>query len=240
MNRSEFISLSALSKTYPKSSQAAINNINLIFPKGQKIALLGNNGAGKTTLLHVMLGLVPFDSGQIQINGTPLTKKSNGFRKKVGIVPSFDVLINDFTVIEYLKFVAKYHNINWRTNSIEAIKLCDYFEIGDKLNDKLSSLSKGQKTKVSIVASHIHQPSWFVFDEPFSNLDIGSREKLIQLFRNMGNDKLVIISSHDLDLVLSFCDRFIVLSKGKVILDSTKSQFSSTNELENTIKSKLL
>lgn len=240
MNDSEFIILTALSKTYPGSTKPAINNINLTFPKGQKVALLGNNGAGKTTLLHVMLGLVSLNSGQIQINGLPLNRKSKGFRRNAGIVPSFDVLINDFTIIEYLKFVAKYHNMKWSTISDEAFKLCDYFEIGDKLNDKLGSLSKGQRTKVSIVASHIHQPRWFVFDEPFSNLDIGSREKLIQLFKNMGSDKLVIISSHDLNLVLSFCDRFIVLSNGNIVLDSMKSQFNSINELEITIKSKLL
>lgn len=225
------ISLTDVTKRYPGSIKAALDNVSLSVHQGEKIALLGSNGAGKSTLINCIFGITPIDKGLIRVNDAVVTGKNLSFRRSLGLMPSFDTLIGEFTLNEYIQFVFKYHSLNQRAFEQVIDSLLSTFKLSDKLNNCLNKFSKGERAKVQIIASLVHDPQCVIMDEPFSNLDIVSRQDLVNYINSQKN-KTWIISSHDLDLSLEFCNRVVIITNGKVTKDiAITEDISSSSKL---------
>ncbi len=211
------IKFTDISKKY--ASTEVLNIADLEISEGEHIGLIGNNGAGKTTCFSLLLDLIEPSTGQVTSDGN-VVSKSELWKEYTSSFLDESYLINFLTPDEYFDFVGSLYG--WNEADIRDF-LGQYEEffndevIGQK--KYIRDLSKGNQKKVGIIAALMGNPRLLVLDEPFSNLDPTSQIRLKRIIKASGEDKTVLISSHDLNHVVDVCDRILILEKGNLIKD---------------------
>ena len=176
----------------------------------------------------------------IQERSLFLGKKSkkirSPYRNKLGIVLSEPYYVEEFKVEEYLNFVGKIQKIGRDEIRNRIQETLIFFDLLPYRNTRIKKLSAGNKMKLSLTTALIHNPQLLVFDEPFLNMDIATIETLKNLLNSLKTKKTLFITSHNLDLIIELCDRFLILQNGNISLDLPKSEFNSSAELIKFIK----
>lgn len=226
------IEVKKLTKKYGK--QKALNNISFKIKKNEIVGLLGPNGAGKSTLLKILSGYLSFDKGRILIEGYNLNYKKLKISKLLGYLPEKNPLYEDFYVKEYLWHIGKIYRLSKIKNRIE--KLIEMTGIQKEQHKKIKSLSKGYKQRVGLAQALMHDPKILILDEPTAGMDPNQIIEIRQLINQIRKDKIIILSSHNLNEVKAICDRVIIINNGKIVND-LQSVFKSTDELEKTFYS---
>ncbi|MCB0565348.1 MAG: ATP-binding cassette domain-containing protein [Phaeodactylibacter sp.] len=191
----------------------------LAIPAGQRFGLVGNNGAGKTTLFSLLLDLIRPVRGAVFIEEKNVGESSE-WKSFTGSFLDDSFLIGFLSPEEYFQFVGKLYGMNTSDvseylNRFEAFFNGEILDRGKYVRD----MSKGNQKKVGIAAALMGAPRLVVLDEPFANLDPSSQIRLKNIIRELGRDKTILISSHDLAHVTEVCERIVVLEKGKLIRD---------------------
>jgi len=213
------IEVTQLSKRYGKLTAVDIPELKI--PDGQSFGLVGNNGAGKTTFFSLILDLIKATTGDVKANGLNVAQ-SEDWKQFIGSYLDESFLIEFLSPWEYLEFIGKL--FGWNKNDIEEF-LGNYQDFIDtdmvRSNKLIRSLSKGNKSKVGIIASLIGNPEIIVLDEPFAHLDPSSQIRLKSILASLKEDKNIslLISSHDLKHVTDVCDRIVILDDGKIQKD---------------------
>lgn len=212
------VEVKELNYTYPDGTPA-LKGISFRITHGESVALVGANGAGKSTLLLHMNGCLYPASGTVRVGDVPLTKKTlENARRAVGMVfqdPDDQLFMP--TVFDDVAFGPL--NMGFPREEVEdrveqALSIVGAAHLRNRPPYKLSG---GEKRSVSIASVLSMSPEILVMDEPTSNLDPGSRRRLIELLKTFHHTK--IIATHDLDLVLDLCERTIILHEGRVMAD---------------------
>ena len=213
----ELFKIKDLVKKY--NHTVVINSINFEINQGEFIGLLGPNGAGKTTLIRILLGLIEKTSGEIYYKGQKIENMAMQDRYDFGVILENHGLYETLSVFNNLYFYSSLYNID---NIRERIReVLAKVKLSDKENINVRSLSKGQKQRVAIARSLLHDPGILILDEPALSLD----PEGISLLRNLlldlnnNNNKTILISSHDLSEIENTCKRVILINKGKKIID---------------------
>src|SRR5437763_10522527 len=155
--------------------KAAVDGVDLEVPRGSFFGFLGPNGAGKSTTIRMLTGLIPADSGEIEILGYPLPAKELEIKQRIGLVPDESLLFDRLTGAEFLEFVGRMYSLPRATAAERARDLLDLFQLA---NDRkiIAEYSKGMRKRVAMAASLIHHPELFLMDEPFEGVDaVGAR-----------------------------------------------------------------
>lgn len=224
------ISISNLSKKY--GEQVVLDIPELEMNAGESVGLVGNNGAGKTTLISLILDLIRPTSGEVRINGLPVSE-DRSWKNFTGAYLDENFLIEFLTPDEYFDFIAKTHG--WNDADLQNFLQPFLPFLNDEVVGQkkyIRNLSKGNRKKTGIIASLIGDPDLIILDEPFANLDPSTQIRLKELIRSLPDEKLVFISSHDLTHVTDVCDRILMLEKGKLLKDLPKTK-ETLRELEN-------
>lgn len=194
----------------------AVDNLSFKVEDGEIFGLLGLNGAGKTTTFRMILGLIDDYTGEITLDGKKIDYK---ITDKIGFLTEERSLLTKLTVKEQIVY---YGVLKGMTES-EIDKKLDYwlseFDIKDYKDKKIKELSKGNQQKVQFISAIINDPKLLILDEPFSGLDpinVELFKKTILNFKQKGTS--IIFSSHRMEHVELFCDRLVVLVKGKSVL----------------------
>lgn len=194
----------------------AVDNLSFTVRDGEIFGLLGLNGAGKTTTFRMILGLIDDYTGKITLDGEKIDYK---ITDKIGFLTEERSLLTKLTVKEQIVYYGVLKGIP--ENEID--KKLDYwlkeFGIEDYKNRKIKELSKGNQQKVQFISAIINEPKLLILDEPFSGLDpinVELFKKVILDFKKKGTS--IIFSSHRMEHVELFCDRLVVLVKGKSVL----------------------
>jgi len=194
----------------------AVDNLSFTVEDGEIFGLLGLNGAGKTTTFRMILGLIDDYTGKITLDGEKIDYK---ITDKIGFLTEERSLLTKLTVKEQIVYYGVLKGIP--ENEID--KKLDYwlkeFEIEGYKNRKIKELSKGNQQKVQFISAIINEPKLLILDEPFSGLDpinVELFKKVILDFKKKGTS--IIFSSHRMEHVELFCDRLVVLVKGKSVL----------------------
>lgn len=200
---------------------------NLSIPSGEICGIVGNNGAGKTTLFSLILDLIKADRGTIQSEDI-IVSQSEKWKSYTGSYINESFLLDFLTPEEYFDFIADLYG--WNEGTLKPF-LAQFEELfnGEILGQSkyIRDLSMGNQKKVGIVAALIGDPNIIILDEPFSNLDPTTQNRLSQLISSMKKpDRAILISSHDLNHIHGVSDRIIVLEKGLLIKDIAKSENS--------------
>lgn len=195
----------------------ALNCVSMTLEPGQVIGLLGPNGAGKSTLMKILTGVLEGWQGTVNYGGKDLKKQLQTIQQVTGYLPENNPLYSDLYVKEYLEFIASLYKI-------KPVPLEDTIEkvgLTQVQNRKIRTLSKGYQQRVGIAAALIHDPEILILDEPTTGLDPNQLVEIRKLIRSLGENKIVLLSTHILSEVESVCDRVIIIRKGEVVADET-------------------
>lgn len=159
-----------VSKIYEDGTKA-ITDINLHVQSGDIYGFIGANGAGKSTMIKSIVGIHPFNEGEISIDGYSMKNDPVLCKKRMAYIPDTPDLYEHLTGMQYINFIADIFEVNLteRESSIE--KYSSLFEMTGKLHHSITSYSHGMKQRIAIIAALVHQPSLFILDEPFVGLD---------------------------------------------------------------------
>ena len=226
------IQVTNLTKKYI-AGVSVLNISNLEIPKGQSFGLVGNNGAGKTTFFSLLLDLIQPSSGHIVNNGVQVNI-SEAWKPFTAAFIDESFLIGYLTAEEYFYFIGDLRGQNKADVDALLTKHEEFFN-GEILKSKkyLRDLSKGNMKKVGIIATLIGNPEVVILDEPFSNLDPTTVNRLKKIIKELADNPevTVLVSSHDLVHTVEVCDRIVALNKGEIVKDIQTSP-ETLKELE--------
>ena len=202
-----------LSKTIKEKK--VLNNLNLRIYEKDILGLIGPNGSGKTTTIKTILSLQKIKKGKIIINGYDIQKDFKKAISKVGAIIENPDLYNYLTGLENLLIPAKIYNIE-KSRVEEVIEIVG---LTNRINDKVSKYSLGMKQRLGIAQAIIHKPKLLILDEPTNGLDPEGIKQLRELLINLSQKEqmAILISSHNLKELESFCTKICILQNGKVI-----------------------
>jgi ABC-2 type transport system ATP-binding protein len=198
----------------------AVDDVSLQVGAGEVFALLGPNGAGKSTLIRMLLGLQRPDAGRIVyrlggVEGPPRPAQ-------VGYLPEDRGLYPEIRVLRTLVYFGVLRGMQRPAARAAAEAWLERIGLGDRRNEPLKALSKGNQQKVQFISAVLHRPTFAVLDEPFSGLDPVNQDFFLELLREMrGSGTTVLLSAHQMHLVERVADRVMVLSRGRPVLHGT-------------------
>lgn len=225
-----YIAITNLNKKFKQHQ--VLNQLNLTINAGEIVAILGENGAGKTTLLNIMLGLLPADSGEVQLFGYPVSalQQSMALRANIGVMLQQASLPGNLTVMEHLQLFSCYYPNP--TPLPELIQSCGLSEI---TGQRFSSLSGGQKQAVLFALAIVGKPALLFLDEPTVGLDVGARQAFWQHIRQAKAAGIsVVLTTHYLEEADQLASRILVLKQGRFVADGSPAQlkaFSQTRQI---------
>ncbi|TGL58478.1 ABC transporter ATP-binding protein [Leptospira sarikeiensis] len=223
-----------LSKSY--SEKPAISNLQFTIPKNRITGLLGPNGAGKTTTLKILTGFIQPDQGSVIYDGVSLGSNPEFVKSKLGYLPESSPIYPDMTVNEYLDFIGQARGMEPKQlhkRKKEVLELCD---LSSQIFSLSGILSKGTRQRLSLASALLHDPDWIVLDEPSSGLDPIQISHFREILRNLGKNKIVLLSTHILSEVEETCDHALILHKGNLIADLPVSEFKKSDSVILTAK----
>ena len=224
------ISALNISKSYGKTK--AVDNISILVSGCEIVGFLGPNGAGKTTTLKMLTGLLKPDSGRIEICGFALLEEPDEAKARIGYVPDTPHLYDKLTPIEFLKFIADVFRVPKETGEKRIEDLVALFDLGDYRNNLISSLSHGNKQKVSLASAVLHRPDVLLLDEPTGGLDPRAARKIKDIIIELAkNGCAVLFSTHILEIAENICHRIYIIDKGKIVAEG------KTSEIKESIRS---
>lgn len=195
----------------------AVNDLSLTVPEGSIYGFIGPNGSGKTTTLRMIMNIFYPDTGRIYLFGQ---ENDGPCLEQVGYLPEERGLYKKMKVGEVLDFYARLKN--GREVRSEIRKWLQRFDLLDRIDKKVETLSKGMSQKVQFIAAVIFKPRLLILDEPFSGLDPVNAETIKSAILDLRSQGVtVILSTHDMSVAETLCDYIFMIFKGKKVLDGT-------------------
>lgn len=210
--------------------QKALDNVNFKLQKGEILGFLGPNGAGKSTMMKIICGYLPATQGDVFINGKNIQNESLECKKMIGYLPEHNPLYLDMYVKEFLHFIAGVHGVKDVKNRVEEV--INLVGLQVEQNKKIASLSKGYRQRVGLAHAIIHDPELLILDEPTTGLDPNQIVEIRNLIKDLGKNKMVMLSTHIMQEVEAICDRAIIINKGQIVADKSMSDFRAMNSNE--------
>lgn len=220
------------SKSYHKGVYA-VKGLNLEVKEGDLFAFIGHNGAGKSTTIKSIAGILPFDEGEIYINGISVKDDPVTCKKQIAYIPDNPDLYESLTGIQYLNFIGDVFKVdeNTRKNLIE--KYAKEFELYNDLNNLVSSYSHGMKQKLALISAFMHSPKLLILDEPFVGLDPKAafhvKKTMTEFCQNGG---AIFFSTHVLEVAEKLCNKIAIVQKGKLIATGLMDEVTKDASLE--------
>jgi ABC-2 type transport system ATP-binding protein len=193
----------------------AVRGLTLQVPKGAVYGFLGLNGAGKSTTIRMLMGMLTPDEGRAKVLAMDPVVRDIDVKRRVGYVPDMPVFYEWMRLAELLAYVASYRKGDW--DSARADELVELFELDP--SQKLKGLSKGQRTRVSLLIAMAYNPDILILDEPTGGLDPVMRRTILEdlLSQYMEEGRTIFISSHLINEISGLVDHVGVISEGKLI-----------------------
>ena len=189
----------------------ALNGLTVNVEEGKITALLGLNGVGKSTTLKAIMGLIQLDKGQILIDGEKINYKTYN---KLAFVPDVETNYSYMSVKDAFEYMDDFY-IHWDMDKAHTMAK----ELSVNLEDKISKLSKGNIAKVKIILGFAQNPKYLLLDEPFSGIDIFTRETFISsIIRYMSDDMAILLTTHEIKEIENIADDVILIKEGKVLI----------------------
>ena len=217
-----------VSKKY--GTHAIINDVSFFIDRGEFVTLVGPSGSGKSTLIKLLIAEEKPSGGQIVVAGRDITTLSSRelpfYRRKIGVVFQDYKLLQHKTVAENVAFALEVSDTSNGEVLAKVPEILDLVGLKDKGNNMPDELSGGEQQRVSIARALIHQPKLLIADEPTGNLDpINTWEIIELLFKINKSGTIVLLATHDKEVVDALKKRVITLREGKIVADQTKGKY---------------
>jgi ABC-2 type transport system ATP-binding protein len=211
-------------------TKPAVDGVDLEVPRGSFFGFLGPNGAGKSTTIRILTGLIPYDSGSVELLGYRLPEQDLEIKRRIGLVPDESLLFDRLTGLEFLEFVGRMYGLTRPVAIDRAHGLMDLFQLhADR--KIIAEYSKGMRKRVAMAASLIHHPELFLMDEPFEGVDaVGARLMKDILVDQVRRGATIFLTSHVLEVVERLCDRVAIINDGRIVVCRSMAELRSGGE----------
>jgi len=205
-----------LTKTFVGSP--AVDRVSFAIHPGEILGYLGPNGAGKSTTVKMLTGLLDPTSGRVTFHGQDVRTDVKSFQRRMGYVPEEPHLYPHLSGREYLQLAGRLRGIPRRTLEPKMDQLLRLIGLWADRHNTLASYSKGMRQKILLLAALLHDPELLILDEPFSGLDVNAAMILRSLLHSLaGRGKMILYSSHVLEVVEKVAHTVLILRKGQVV-----------------------
>jgi len=196
----------------------AVDRVSFTIRPGDILGYLGPNGAGKSTTVKMLTGLLEPTSGHILFQGEDVHKDLKSYQRRIGYVPEEPHLYPHLSGREYLQLTGRLRGMPRRTLEPKMDELLRLVSLWEDRHSSLASYSKGMRQKILLLSALIHDPELLILDEPFSGLDVNAAMILRALLDRLAErGKMVLYSSHVLEVVEKVCHTVLILRKGQVV-----------------------
>ena len=221
-----------LTKAY--DDKKAVDDLSLHILPGEIYGFIGHNGAGKTTTLKCVTGILPFEEGEIYIDGTSIKDAPIECKKNFAYIPDNPDLYEFMTGIGYLNFIADIFDIDGSVRKERIERYADSFGLKESLGNSISTYSHGMKQKLALISALIHEPKLIIMDEPFVGLDPKASHMLKEMMHSMCESGCAIFfSTHVLEVAEKLCDKVAIIKGGKLITYGTMEDVRGDSSLES-------
>ena len=221
-------------------NRVIFNDLSVSFPQGGFCSILGPNGSGKTTLLKCVAGLLKPDSGTIQLNGKPMSEyKMTEMARTLAYVPQYQDIVFDISVFDYVMLGRNPYQTPWEMQRPEdkevvedMLQRCKVWKYRDNL---LQALSGGERQRVMIARAMAQQTGIMLLDEPLSNIDVTHKFEIMDILRQMNEERkvTVLIILHDLPIAKSYSKQILLLKEGNVLQYGDRNAVLTEGNIRN-------
>ena len=226
------IQVQGLSKSFGKVK--AVQNVSFSAADGQITGLLGPNGAGKSTTLRMLYTLLKPESGSAQVDGFDVLRSPLEVQKRIGVLADARGLYHRLTSRENIRYYGRLHGLEGEAleKQIQALLvMLDMQSIADR---KTEGFSTGEKLKVAIARTLVHDPKNVLLDEPTNGLDVISTRAMRQFILRLREEgKCVLFTSHIMQEVAALCDQIVIISQGQVTANGSPNDLKRQTGREN-------
>lgn len=227
------LAINNYSKAYNKD-RFAVSGLSLNVDSGDLFAFIGHNGAGKSTTIKSIVGILPFDDGDILIDGISIKKDPIACKKMIAYIPDNPDIYDSLTGIQYLNFIADIFKVDKTTRKAIIDKYASEFELTNDLNNLISSYSHGMKQKLVIISALVHSPKLLILDEPFVGLDPKAtylvKKAMVEFCENGG---AIFFSTHVLEVAEKLCNKLAIIKNGKLLITGKMEEVIKDSTLED-------
>lgn len=226
------LDIQGLTKTYGKTKKA-VDGLTLSVCAGDIYGFIGQNGAGKTTTLRSVAGILPFDEGEIYIDGHSVKAEPVACKQITAYIPDNPDLYEFLTGVQFLNFMGDMFGVekNVRTQRIQ--QYAEMFRIAGDLGSPIGSYSHGMKQKIALIGALLHEPKLILLDEPFVGLDPEAAFKLKQVFHELcEKGSAIFFSTHVLDVAEKLCNKIAIIKGGRLIAGGNTEAVRGDESLE--------
>lgn len=228
------LTIEHLTKIYP-GGKTAVQDLNLHVAPGDIYGFIGHNGAGKTTTIKAAVGLLPFEQGDIRIDGVSIRQDPLACKRTFAYLSDEPLLYPYLTGQQYLNFVADVFEVSRADRIRRTEELASTFGISDVLGELTSAYSHGMKQKLAILGALIHEPRLLILDEPFVGLDpeaVVTLKGLMHTLCRQGG--AVFFSTHVLDVAERLCNKVAIIRQGHLVAAGETAVLTGGKTLEET------
>ena len=220
-----------LTKRY--GEKKAVDDLSLHIAPGEIYGFIGHNGAGKTTTLKAVVGILPFEEGEITINGVSVKTDPLTCKRQLAYIPDNPDLYDYMTGSKYLNFIADIFGVGAEERQERIRKYADLFELTDDLAQPIAAYSHGMKQKLAIISAWLHQPKLIIMDESFVGLDPKASHTLKGMMREVCDQGgAIFFSTHVLEVAEKLCDKVAIIKGGRLIRAGTMEEVKGDDSLE--------
>jgi ABC-2 type transport system ATP-binding protein len=221
-----------LVKSYGNGPRA-VDGLTLSVEAGDIYGFIGHNGAGKTTTLKCISGILPFEEGEIFIDGIDIRKDPMAAKRIMRYIPDNPDLYTFLTGTGYLNFLCDIYGIDETTRRERIRKYAQLFEIESKLGDLVGSYSHGMCQKLALIGALIQQPKLLMLDEPFVGLDPKAAHTLKGIMHELvEHGSAIFFSTHVLEVAEKLCNKIAIIKNGKLVKAGLMDEVRGDNSLE--------
>jgi len=205
----------------------ALDKVNFEVKRGEVVGFLGPNGAGKSTTMRILTCYIAPSSGTAKVNGHDVFDEPLKVRQAIGYLPQRAPLYTDMNVMEYLQFAAEIRGLDDAVFKKRLKKVVEVCGLAQSLGKEIGTLSHGYRQRVGLGQALIHDPPILILDEPTSDLDPNEKAEVLRYIKEIGKDRTILLSTHNLAEVEEACARAIIVSKGRVVADGPLDSITS-------------
>jgi len=206
----------------------AVDAVGFQIDRGEIYGLLGPNGAGKTTTISMIAGLLERDSGEIVVDGQPMTTHSVRAKAAIGYVPQDLAIYPDLSGLENLVFFARLYGMPSSRAKARSREVLDAIGLADRAGDQTKNYSGGMKRRLNIGIALLHEPRLLILDEPTVGVDPQSRNAILENVRALSTTGVAVLyTTHYMEEAEHLCDRVGIIDHGNLIAEGTRRELVS-------------
>lgn len=225
-----------LQKIY-ENSERGIKKLDLTLNDGSICAFIGSNGAGKSTSIKSIVGIHPFDNGEVILDGINLLKNPKLFKLNMGYAADSPELYDNLKGYEYLNFIGSIYRISNEDFEKRVSYLVNKLNVTEALSQLISTYSHGMKQKLILISIFLHNPKLIVLDEPFVGLDPNATFFLIdELKKRAQHGSIIIYSTHVLEVAEKLCNHVVLIDNGIVKVNDEMTEVIKESSLNTIFK----